>query len=233
MKRLKYELMVLLVALSFLSPISVFAKKTIGDAFKQLDPVAQRAGIEEKEVEPIIGRAIKGGLVAVGMIFFVLMVYAGITWMTARGDEGSVEKAQKTIVAAIIGIVVVVGSYAMTNLVVERLLKGQKGPPVPGAEQGKTINEGPLGCCVDWVARDPAEDNPIPACQIIRQRACQLGGETVNDSDRFACNGPKEGCWQFDENIQLEELCTEQYCGRDAGGIIEDFIHEGGVDLEE
>src|SRR3990167_3015834 len=109
MKRTSSIIIIVIFSLFFSAP--VFAKKTIGDAFKQLEPVTERAGIQEAEVEPIIGRAIKGGLVAVGVIFFVLMVYAGITWMTARGEEGQVEKAQKTIVAATVGIVLVVGSY--------------------------------------------------------------------------------------------------------------------------
>lgn len=191
--------MALLVALSFLSPISVFAKKTILDYSKTLAPVAERAGIEEKEVEPIIGRAIKGGLVAIGVIFFVLMVYAGMTWMNARGDEGQAEKAQKTIVAATVGIVLVVGSYAMTNLVVERIFKDKAGPQVPGAAEGQLVNEGPEGCCVDWVSRDPSNDTPQSACRVTTLRDCKLQGETVNDYDRFACSGPQDGCWAFAE----------------------------------
>lgn len=244
--------MIVFFSLFFSAP--VFAKKTLGDAFTQLNPVAERAGIEEKEVEPIIGRAVKGGLVAVGVIFFVLMVYAGITWMNARGDEGQAEKAQKTIVAATVGIVLVVGSYAMTNLVVDRLIKGQKGPVVPGAAEGRLVNEGPLGCCVDWVSSDPAEDNPIPACRITTQRDCQLQGETVNDYDRFACGGPSAECWIFNSNTQDANVCSRACKGlfdryyadplNRAGGAVregagsvvdwfDEFIHEGGVDLPD
>jgi uncharacterized BrkB/YihY/UPF0761 family membrane protein len=66
----------------------------------------------------IIGTIIKTALGLVGVIFLVLMVYAGFIWMIARGDEAKVEKAKDTIVNCIIGIVIVVGAYAITSYLV-------------------------------------------------------------------------------------------------------------------
>lgn len=48
-----------------------------------------------------------------GVIFISLMLYSGFNWMTARGDEGKVETAQKTIMRAVIGLVITVSSYAL------------------------------------------------------------------------------------------------------------------------
>jgi hypothetical protein len=70
------------------------------------------------DVPTIVGTVIKYALSLVGVIFLVLMVYAGVIWMTARGDEARVSKAKDTIIAAIIGIIVVVASYAITNFVI-------------------------------------------------------------------------------------------------------------------
>lgn len=61
----------------------------------------------------IIGAAIKAFLSLLGVIFLVLMIYAGFHWMTAQGDEQKVEKAKNTIVRAIVGLVIVVGAYAI------------------------------------------------------------------------------------------------------------------------
>lgn len=70
------------------------------------------------DLPTIIGTVIKAALGLVGIIFLVLMVYAGIIWMIARGDEGKVEKAKDTIINSIIGLIIVVGAYAITNFVI-------------------------------------------------------------------------------------------------------------------
>jgi len=51
------------------------------------------------------------------ILFLVLAVYAGVRWMTAQGNPEDVTKAQETLQAAIIGMVVVAMSYAVTTLV--------------------------------------------------------------------------------------------------------------------
>jgi uncharacterized membrane protein YwzB len=67
--------------------------------------------------EQIIGRIIKYLLQFTGIVFFVLMIYAGFTWMTASGDEKKVKEAKGTITAAVIGIVVIAMAYALTSFI--------------------------------------------------------------------------------------------------------------------
>ena len=45
-----------------------------------------------------------------------------MVWMLARGEEDRITKARETIIAAVIGLVIVVSAYAITNLVTERIL---------------------------------------------------------------------------------------------------------------
>jgi len=61
------------------------------------------------------------------------MVYAGYIWMIARGDEAKVEKAKDTIVNCIIGVVIVVGAYAITSFIITQFNKG--GAAATGANQ--------------------------------------------------------------------------------------------------
>lgn len=61
----------------------------------------------------VIGFVIQGALGLIGAIFLILMLYAGYNWMTARGEEEKVTKAKDTLTRAIIGIIIVVGSYAI------------------------------------------------------------------------------------------------------------------------
>jgi len=63
----------------------------------------------------------------IGVLFLILMIYGGYTWMTAVGNEQQVTKARTIIVAALIGVLVTVAAYAITYFVffraANRLLK--------------------------------------------------------------------------------------------------------------
>jgi len=50
------------------------------------------------------------------------MIYGGFIWMIARGNEGEVTKAKDLIQAAIIGLVVVLAAYAITQFIGQQLL---------------------------------------------------------------------------------------------------------------
>src|SRR3989338_2642838 len=56
-----------------------------------------------------------------GVIFLVLMLYGGYIWMTARGDSEKVTKAKDLIAEAIIGIVIILLAYAISEFVVRNL----------------------------------------------------------------------------------------------------------------
>jgi hypothetical protein len=57
----------------------------------------------------------------VGSIFLGLMIYAGILWMTAAGEEDKVTKAKNILKAAIIGLAVTMSAYAITAFVTGKL----------------------------------------------------------------------------------------------------------------
>lgn len=75
----------------------------------------------ETTLSEIVGIAVQAFLGLIGMIFLVMMLYAGYNWMTARGDEEKVTKAKDTLTRAIIGIIIVVGAYAIWALIFSRL----------------------------------------------------------------------------------------------------------------
>jgi outer membrane murein-binding lipoprotein Lpp len=59
----------------------------------------------------------------VGVIFLGLMIYAGIMWMTAQGNEQQVTKAKDLITNSIIGIVIVFAAYALTVFIGQNFLQ--------------------------------------------------------------------------------------------------------------
>lgn len=116
--------------LVLLLPLEVLAAN-LSDAFKvhdgsnndPLDSVASQAGYntETTSVDPLIASIIQSLLSLLGVIFLVLMVYGGYLWMTAAGNEEKVTKAKNLITAAIIGLIIVVGSYAISYFVVSKM----------------------------------------------------------------------------------------------------------------
>ena len=64
-----------------------------------------------------VGIIIGSLLSFIGVLFMILIIYGGLLWMTARGNEQQVEKAKKLIIQSIIGLIIVLSAYAITNLI--------------------------------------------------------------------------------------------------------------------
>ena len=69
-----------------------------------------------------IGLGINLFLSILGIIFVILIIYAGYKWMMAQGDKGEVDKAKSIINRAIIGLIIIIGSFAIWNLISNKLL---------------------------------------------------------------------------------------------------------------
>src|SRR3990167_11002301 len=66
------------------------------------------------------------------------LMYGGIKWITSRGDKMAVESARKHIVAAVIGLIIVAGSFFALNVVFTLL--GADNPLKDGFKF-QTVNE--------------------------------------------------------------------------------------------
>ncbi|KKQ27556.1 MAG: hypothetical protein US42_C0008G0067 [Candidatus Magasanikbacteria bacterium GW2011_GWC2_37_14] len=122
---------ILIAIFSLLLCTPVLAKLNLGTGIA--GQAAVKAGYEGNTSEITfsqnIGTVINAALSLVGVIFLVLMVYAGYLWMTARGSEEEITKAKGIIIAAMIGLILVVGAYSITTFVVPRILaSGVKTP---------------------------------------------------------------------------------------------------------
>lgn len=115
---------------------SAQAVGSLNDAGKFLAPAKTAAGYEEGDIGNITGQIINTALQLVGIIFLGLTVYAGYLWMTAQGEESQIEKAQKIITGAVIGLVITMSAYAITTLVTKKFSGGPQGgnPTLDGPE---------------------------------------------------------------------------------------------------
>ncbi len=73
-------------------------------------------------ITTIVGSLINVVLGLSGIVFTILLVYAGILYLTAQGEEGNVKKAKKLISSSILGIIIIVASWAITKYLFEALL---------------------------------------------------------------------------------------------------------------
>jgi ABC-type spermidine/putrescine transport system permease subunit I len=64
---------------------------------------------------------IKTFLSLLGIIFVGMILFAGYNWMTAMGEKDKVQKARDTLIAAAIGLVIIISAYAITTFLFEAL----------------------------------------------------------------------------------------------------------------
>lgn len=65
----------------------------------------------------LIANIINGVLALLGIVFLILIIYGGFTWMTAMGAEEKVKKAKAVIIQASIGLIIVLLSYGIATFV--------------------------------------------------------------------------------------------------------------------
>ncbi len=70
-----------------------------------------------------IGMIITAFFSILGIIAIALIIYSGVTWMTARGNESKVEKAKGTLIEVTIGLIFIIGGYALTTFLLNIFAK--------------------------------------------------------------------------------------------------------------
>ncbi len=121
-KILKQILIVIFLVVILVLPYFVFAQSPL----EKLTDVGTAGGYNEATNEysfsEILGTVVKAFLSLLGIIFIILMLLAGHNWMTAAGNEEKVTKAKATLWRAIIGLIILIGSYAIWEFVFSKLL---------------------------------------------------------------------------------------------------------------
>lgn len=137
MKNIKSKIIaILFLAILFLAGSSAcYAGLFLEDndsEFNQTESFRLGSGFAESDettMAQVVATVIEAFLGLLGIIFLVLIVYAGYNWLTARGEEEKVNKAKDTLWRAIIGIIIVVGAYVITYFVLNNLPWGAGGGP--------------------------------------------------------------------------------------------------------
>lgn len=97
-----------------------------------IDSAGNSAGLSGANNLPtIIGRIISVALGILGIAFLGLVIYAGFLYLTAQGEETPVKKAKNILKQAIIGMILIVTAYAITNVVTNALSTIASEPATP------------------------------------------------------------------------------------------------------
>lgn len=84
--------------------------------------VAQMASelnrINASSIPEFLGKLIKIIMGVLGTIALVIIVYAGILWMTAAGNSTREKEALDTIFWAILGVIIILSSYALVKFII-------------------------------------------------------------------------------------------------------------------
>ena len=77
---------------------------------------------DSTKIEDVIINVINGVVGVFGIVATVFIIVGGVGYMTSNGDSGKVEKAKKTILYAVIGLIVSVLAFAIVNFVVANVI---------------------------------------------------------------------------------------------------------------
>jgi amino acid transporter len=125
MKNIKIRLIIAVLAI--ILPMSVVSARTTTakSLVETIDEPTQKmlgeTGLNDFTLVQIIVAIIQVALSLLGIIFLIIIVFAGYSWMTAAGNEEAVKKAQDMIKRAIIGLVIVLMAYAITYFIFNQL----------------------------------------------------------------------------------------------------------------
>jgi len=119
----KILILFVLISLFFIGLKSVYAQDVYDIVSGWQDETAGAAGYTEAgDPVELAGTVVQSLLSFLGVVFLILMIYAGFIYMMARGNDAEAAKARDIMINATMGLAVVFGGYAISSYVITRLV---------------------------------------------------------------------------------------------------------------
>lgn len=191
---------IMFMALFLLSPQANFVSAASNDDYGA-QGAAKAAGLSNSiagasNIPALIGKIIAVVLSMIGILFFLLILYAGFTWMMAMGNSETVTKAKGIIEAAVIGLVLISAAYAISSFVFSKL-----GASGGGGDTGDNSNASSAAVTSSDSLDDKCKDKP----------------EKTDCSD----SNPETKMWNMQCNAQGKCVpkCTIEFGGQEGSCI--------------
>lgn len=211
---IKRGLMLAVITITICVPIFVFS------ADFGLGTTAKGAGYSDsqQDIYVMIANVMRVAFATLAFVFFGLTIYAGLRWLTARGDEKLIERGKAILEGAIWGLVIMSLAYGLATFIVDRL---GPAPQEPSTQEPSKTTEEFCVCreeCYEGETEDPFYErcsDPFIGCcgtgsapqeqtepLFFGEECCYFGfGDCTRiytSQDRYHCihetNG--EGVWQ-------------------------------------
>ena len=118
------------LATMMLAPMmAVAAENTVPGNFRgmmnNLNDVGGGAGLNTTRTLPqMIGAIINAALGLLGIVMVGIIIFAGYKWMMAQGNSDEVGKAKTMILQAVVGMIILMASYAIATFVLNAITTG-------------------------------------------------------------------------------------------------------------
>ncbi|MDO8499848.1 MAG: hypothetical protein Q7S66_04275 [bacterium] len=127
------KIILLLVLFCLIAPAGLALADPPLDPTYGAGVVRDKAGLPQKvanvdNLPDLIGVVIGVALSGLGVVFFLIIFYAGFRWMTARGKSEVIDASKETLEQAVIGLVLVIAAYAIANFVFTAIATGKINP---------------------------------------------------------------------------------------------------------
>ncbi len=216
---MKKNLIKILLVVLTISALAIFANVVLAeqgtfDTYKDFLNQAGSKGTynvdlqgQEGYFDTLLGKVIMTVISFTGLIFLGLIIYSGIQWMTAGGNEEKVSEAKKRTLNGVIGLAIALLAFILTNALFtyfdQRFLKQPEGgvetPPGATCEQTDGICVTSIeGCSANY------EEINYPCAQGYV--CCLRGIEDTCENNGGTCVTYEEGCY---ENPPLDYPCAQ------------------------
>lgn len=112
--------MCLAMAFTVASPVSLPVYADAKDEVKKGADMTNSGGSAKQDLPDIITTIINVMLFIAGALAVIMIIYGGIRYITAHGDEKQVKVAKDTIVYSVVGLIIAIIAYALVTFIFNR-----------------------------------------------------------------------------------------------------------------
>ena len=113
------KIIVSLLLITLLVPFVSLAQDdlSMGKVLRDVAVDSGYSSVDENTLFFTVAKFLKFFFAVLGIIFMIIVVYAGFRWMTAGGNEEQVTEAKKLLINAVIGVIIVILALSITYFV--------------------------------------------------------------------------------------------------------------------
>ena len=112
--------MCLATVFTIVSPVSLPVYADAKDEVKKGADMTNSGGSAKQDLPDVITTIINVMLFIAGALAVIMIIYGGIRYITAHGDEKQVKVAKDTIVYSVVGLIIAIIAYALVTFIFNR-----------------------------------------------------------------------------------------------------------------